>query len=126
MDLNGRTQSFSVAGGGAQILTLPRPGLWAITVQNGSSTTSDYTLSIENAAPQLSPVRLKVVPGSTSGTIQITANIDATLTNATANLVRFWLGSTGITQTTATPIPAFLHHGNPIWIQGLLVYVLNF
>jgi hypothetical protein len=101
VDLNGRTQSFSIAGGGAQILTLPRPGLWAITVQNSSSAISDYTLSIENAAPQLSPVRLKVIPGSTSGTIQITANIDAALTNnAAPNLARFWLGSTGISQTT--------------------------
>ena len=102
VDLNGRTQSFSVAGGGAQILTLSRPGLWAVTVQNSTSATSDYTLSVENAAPQLSPVRLKVIPGSTSGTVQITANIDTTAgtNNPTPNLIRFWLGSTGIAQPT--------------------------
>ena len=65
------------------------------------SATSDYTLSIENAAPPLSPVRLKVIPGSNSGTIQITANIDTTATSAPIpNLIRLWNGSTGIAEPT--------------------------
>lgn len=100
VDLNGRTQSFSVAGGGAQILTLSRPGLWAITVQNSISITSDYTLSIENAAPPISPVRLRVIPGSDAGTIQVTANIDTTTSAPIPNLIRLWNGSIGIAEPT--------------------------
>lgn len=99
VDLNGRTQSFSVAGGGAQILTIPRAGLWALSIQNPTSTTSDYSLTIEDAGTPSTPVRLKVSPGSTN-TIQITATVDMTRThNPAPNSLRFWLGPSSFVQT---------------------------
>lgn len=100
VDLNGRTQSFSIAGGGAQILTIPRPGLWALTIQNSTSATSDYTLTVEDAGAQTTPVRLKVTPGTTSGTIQVSATIDTSRSYVlTPNAVRFWLGPSSFVQT---------------------------
>jgi len=102
VDLIGRTQSFSVAGGGAQILTLMRAGLWALTVQSSSSIASDYTLTIENAEPATSTARLKVVPGSAPNTIQITASIDTTRTySAIPNAVRFWVGPKGFSESSS-------------------------
>jgi hypothetical protein len=102
VDLIGRTQSFSVAGGGAQILTLMRAGLWALTVQSSSSIASDYTLTIENAEPATSTARLKVVPGSAPNTIQITASIDTTRTySAIPNAVRFWIGPKGFSESSS-------------------------
>ena len=115
VDLNGRTQSFSVAGGGAQVLTLPRPGLWALTIQNSTSATSDYTLTVEDAGTQTAPVRLNVTPGMPSGTIQVSATIDTSRSYViTPNAVRFWLGPSSFVQTTpfqqqlslSLPIPA--------------------
>lgn len=101
VDLIGRTQSFSVAGGGAQILTLTRPGLWALSIQSSSSTASDYTLTIENAEPATSTARLNVAPGSAPNTIQITASIDTTRTySAIPNAVRFWIGPKGFSETS--------------------------
>ena len=92
IDLIGRTQSFSVAGGGAQILSLSRPGLWALSVQSSSSTSSDYTLTIEDAGTATSPVRVKVSPGPTPNTIQLAASIDTTRTYMSSpNAVRFWI-----------------------------------
>ncbi|MGH9962802.1 MAG: hypothetical protein ACREBC_37750, partial [Pyrinomonadaceae bacterium] len=113
--MNGRTQSFSVAGGGAQVLTLPRPGLWALTIQNSTSATSDYTLTVEDAGTQTAPVRLNVTPGMPSGTIQVSATIDTSRSYVlTPNAVRFWLGPSSFVQTTpfqqqlslSLPIPA--------------------
>ena len=118
VDLIGRTQSFSVAGGGAQILTLSRPGLWALSIQNSSSTSSDYTLTIENAGTPTSPVRLKVNPGPTPNTIQLTASIDTTRTyTPTPDAVRFWISTDGFNaisslqpQLTLTiPLPDTIH-----------------
>lgn len=101
VDLIGRTQSFSVAGGGAQLLTLTRAGLWALSIQSSSSTASDYTLTIENAEPATSTARLKVVPGSAPKTIQITASIDTTRTySEIPNAVRFWIGPKGFSETS--------------------------
>ena len=114
VDLIGRTQSFSIAGGGAQILTLTRAGLWALSIQNSSSTASDYTLTVENASPATSAARLKVIPGSAPHTIQITASIDTTRTyTVTPNAVRFWIGPNGFSEnaslqsqiTLSIPVP---------------------
>lgn len=102
VDLIGRTQSFSVAGGGAQIMTLTRAGLWALSIQSSSSTASDYTLTIENAEPATSTARLKVVPGSALNTILITASIDTTRTySTTPNAVRFWIGPNGFSESSS-------------------------
>lgn len=114
VDLIGRTQSFSVAGGGAQILTLTRAGLWALSIQSSSSTASDYTLTIENAEPATSTARLNVAPGSAPNTIQITASIDTTRKySAIPNAVRFWIGPKGFSEslsfqsqlTLSIPVP---------------------
>ena len=92
LDLIGRTQSFAVAGGGAQILSLPRPGSWALSIQSSISTNSDYTLTIEDAGTPTAPVRLKVSPGPTPNTIQLAASIDTTRAyTSTPNAVRFWI-----------------------------------
>lgn len=102
VDLIGRTQSFAVAGGGAQILTLSRPGLWALSIQNFSSTSSDYTLTIENAGSPTSPVRVKVNPGPTQNTIQLTASIDTTRTyTPTPDAARFWVSTDGFSATSS-------------------------
>lgn len=117
VDLNGRTQSFSVAGGGAQILTLLRPGLWALTIQNSVAATSDYTLTIEDAGSQIAPVRLKVTPGSTANTFQISATTSTNhFPTSVPTSIRFWVGPSGFVQTTPVqpqlsiflPIPAGL------------------
>jgi len=127
VDLIGRTQSFSVAGGGAQILTLTRAGLWALSIQSSSSTASDYTLTIENAEPATSTARLKVVPGSAPNTIQITASIDITRTySAIPNAVRFSIGPKGFSEsssfqsqlTLSIPVPDTT---NPFAIRGQLM-----
>ena len=78
VDLVGRTQSFSVAGGGAQILTLPRSGLWALSIQSSSSTSSDYTLTIENAGTRNFARSSKGDPRNPPDTFQLAASIDTT------------------------------------------------
>jgi uncharacterized protein DUF11 len=101
VDLKGRTQSFSVAGGGSQILSIPRAGLWALSIQNSTSTTSDYSLTIEDAGTPTSPVRLKVLPGP-NNTFQISATMDTTRTyTPPVNTLRFWLGPSSFVHTTA-------------------------
>ena len=100
VDLIGRTQSFSVAGGGAQILSLSRPGLWAFSVQSSSSTSSNYTLTIEDAGTATSPVRVRVSPGLTPNTIQLAASIDTTRAyRPSPNAVRFWISPNAFSAT---------------------------
>lgn len=127
VDLIGRTQSFSVAGGGAQILTLPRSGLWALSIQSSSSTSSDYTLTIENAGTATSPVRVKVTPGTSPVTFQLAASIDTTRAyTSSPNAVRFWISPNAFSanssmqsQLTLTiPVP---DTNNPFSIRAQLM-----
>src|SRR5581483_194803 len=131
VDLKGSSQSFSVAGGGAQTLILPRPTLWAINIQNAIASESDYTLTMEKAPLSSNIVHVNATANPSNQTLEIRATIDRSQIppNTFPNAVRFWIGPSGFTLSapltptaTSTTITVSLPQGTgPFSVRAQLL-----
>lgn len=131
VDLKGSSQSFSVAGGGAQTLILPRATLWAVNIQNATASESDYTLTMEKAPLSSNIVHVNAAANPSNQTLEIRATIDRSLipSNIVPNAVRFWIGPSGFTLSapltptaTSTAITVSLPQGTgPFSVRAQLL-----